>query len=126
MTQSSQRVEHATFPGRFTYSGQWGPGHAGSTWWSDGLATYLSDDVYKNVNLEHENLPQRLEDTELSTTLFQRRFTNWAFFEHMSGSVGTEGILVRAGRENIDPQFENQWHRFNELLSDGIIQTWLY
>jgi hypothetical protein len=104
-----------------TYPGQWTDG-SGLTWWTDGLATYLSDTVQFDANLEHDNLPSRLESSELETTLLQRRFTNWAFFEHMAGSLGTEGILQRVGSTvNLDPAFEDQWHNFNEKLSDGII-----
>ena len=90
-------------------------------WWSDGLATYLSGVVYDDVNLEHEDLPTRLADHELTTPLLERSFTNWVFFEYLDPKIGTEGIfaLIRGLPETLDEAVPEWWHPFNQELTDA-------
>ena len=57
-------------------------------WLVYGLANYLSGVVYPDINLEHENLPGQLASEELSTTMPERSWTNWIFFEHLHPFVG--------------------------------------
>ena len=93
-----------------------------SGWWVDGLATYLSGYVFPEVNLEHEDLPMRLEDHELTTTLTQRRFTNWVFFEHLHPSLGPEGNLsIIFGLPGTMGTYAEFWHHFNEELTDSSV-----
>jgi hypothetical protein len=92
-------------------------------WWSDGLATYLSGVVpeYDDVNLEHDDLPTRLADHELTTPLLERSFTNWVFFEYLHPKIGTDGIfaLIRGLPETLDSAVPEWWHPFNQKLTDA-------
>lgn len=67
-------------------------------WLVYGLANYLSGVVYPTINLEHENLPSRLASEELSTTMPERSWTNWIFFEHLhpfnGGGAGAIDLLA--------------------------------
>jgi hypothetical protein len=90
-------------------------------WWVDGLATYLSGVVYEDVNLEHNNLPQRLAAEELETSLLSRTFTNWVFFEYLHPKVGgAKGVLGTIGNlpGSLNTEIAGQWHPFNEALTD--------
>jgi hypothetical protein len=94
-----------------------------SEWWAQGLAMYLGGSVYPDVNLEHDNLPNRLASWELRTSLFDRHHTNWVFFEHLHPSMGSVGILslmsaVNAGGVNA---LADYWHPFNEQLTDAAV-----
>jgi hypothetical protein len=62
-------------------------------WWTHGLANYLSGVIYDDVNLEHKNLPAKLAQVELSTTLADRSFTNWVLFEYLHGVMGAGAIM---------------------------------
>ncbi len=91
-------------------------------WWVDGMAEFLSGAVYPEVNLEHANLPFQLEDSELDLALFERRSTNWIFFEHLLPSLGINGVLATV-TELPDSMtiLERLWHPFNEALTDSSI-----
>jgi hypothetical protein len=71
---------------------------AGTQWWTRGVVNYLSGYVYPSTNLEHEKLPGELASHELSTTLAERTWTNWIFFEYLHGFLGgPEAILSLLG-----------------------------
>lgn len=91
-------------------------------WWVDGMAEFLSGAVYPEANLEHANLPFQLEDSELDLTLFERRSTNWIFFEHLLPSLGINGVLATVS-ELPDSMaiLDRLWHPFNEALTDSSI-----
>ena len=62
-------------------------------WLAWGLANYLSDYIYPTTNLELQSLPQKLALEELATTVPERGWTNWAFFEFLGGFMGPDGIM---------------------------------
>lgn len=62
-------------------------------WLAWGLANYLSDYIYPTTNLELKSLPQQLALEELATTVPERGWTNWAFFEFLGGFMGPDGIM---------------------------------
>jgi hypothetical protein len=62
-------------------------------WLAYGLANYLSGVVYTTNNLEHENLPGQLAQSELSTTVPDRNWTNWIVFEHFHAFIGPQGVI---------------------------------
>ncbi|MET1002407.1 MAG: hypothetical protein ABWZ15_11400, partial [Acidimicrobiia bacterium] len=75
------------------FAPQVGPGYPTIRWWKDGLAVWLSTVVYSPTNFEWVSLPQQLQRVELSTTLLDRGYTNWLFFEHAGRDLGTTGTL---------------------------------
>lgn len=66
-------------------------------WLVHGLANYLSGFVYTSINLEHQNLPTQLAQTELSTTVPERSWTNWILFEHFHSFIGAPGVVDLVG-----------------------------
>jgi hypothetical protein len=62
-------------------------------WWDEGLADYLSNLVYKTNNLEYTKL-DALSEAELSTTLFDRSYSNWAFFQSLENQADP-GLVMR-------------------------------
>ena len=106
-------------------------------WWSPGLATYLSGVVdhgvddpnmlqYSKVNLEHRAWPNILADWELNTPLLSRWQTNWVFFEFLHSIMakgeevaGVFGLI--GGLPGSLSTFAEQWHPFNEQLTDAQI-----
>ena len=68
-----------------------GPG-AQSKWWSEGMAEYFSNVVYKDVNAEHQ---YKDEFASLSTTtpLTGMSYENFAFFQFMGNRIGPEGVI---------------------------------
>jgi len=62
-------------------------------WLVHGLANYLSGVVYPSTNIEHDKLPDRLAQEELSTTIPDRSWTNWILLEHLHGFIGPGGIM---------------------------------
>ena len=68
-----------------------GPG-SDSKWWSEGMAEYFSNVVYKDVNAEHQ---YKDEFASLSTTrpLTGMSYENFAFFQFMGNRVGPEGVI---------------------------------
>jgi hypothetical protein len=84
----AREMAHCMIPK--TFPAQVKAGHAAIRWWKDGLAIWLSTEVYKAVNLEWVSLPDELAAVELQTTLLDRSFTNWLFFEHTEDIIGFE------------------------------------
>jgi len=68
-------------------------------WRNEGLAEYLSNVVYPENNLEWGNAPQRrsrleaLQPVELTTSLFQRAYSNFLFFQYLANEIGHPGIV---------------------------------
>lgn len=91
----------------------------GRSWWTDGAATYLGGYVFGTDDLEHVNLPTRLESTELGSTLLQRTFTGWVFWERLHSSSSARGIIATLFTldQSLAP-VNAQWHPFNEDLTD--------
>jgi hypothetical protein len=106
-------------------------------WWSPGLATYLSGVVdhgvvdpnmlqYSKVNLEHRGWPNILANWELNTPLLSRWQTNWVFFEFLHSIMATgeevKGVFgLIGGLPGSLSTFAEQWHPFNEQLTDARI-----
>ena len=97
-----------------------------SHWWRIGLGVYLSglprstSVVYADVNWEHV-FSKPLAFEELSTTLMDRKYSNWVLFEYMDPLVdGEEGIFELAGDlpTSIGPFF----HDFERNLTDAQIE----
>ena len=51
-------------------------------WWDEGLANYLSNVVYPDTNAEYVSVAL-LEPEELSSTLFERHYSNSMLFQHL-------------------------------------------
>jgi hypothetical protein len=68
-----------------------GPG-AQSKWWSEGMAEYFRNVVYKEVNAEHQ---YKYEFASLSiiTPLTGMSYENFAFFQFMGNRLGPEGVI---------------------------------
>lgn len=106
-------------------------GPAASKWWVNGLANYLSGYVFPSINIEHKELPQRLAQTELSTVLGDRTWTNWLLFEYLHGFGGAEGnlALIESLPVGGDPfaalaetdGFPEHFHGFARSLTDANI-----
>jgi hypothetical protein len=73
-------------------------------WREEGLAHYLSNLVYPNNNREWGEAPERrstlkiLAENELGSTVLQRAYTNFIFFQYLGNRLGDEGLfaLVRS------------------------------
>ncbi len=104
---------------------------ANTRWWTRGLVNYLSGYVFPSANAEHVKLPQELAGKELSTTLADRSWTNWAFFEHLHSSLGVEGNLATitgfpVGGDHLDAlaafsDIPELFHDFERALTDADI-----
>lgn len=98
-------------------------------WLVFGLADYLSGVVYPSNNLEHANLPDKLASQELSTTVPDRRWTNWILFEHFHSFIGPAGVtdMIRGLPESGDlvealaatPGVPEMYHDLARALSDA-------
>ncbi len=87
-------------------------------WWGSGLGTYLAGVAYPDVNLEHKAYPNILANEELSTTLMERKFTNWALFEFLHPLVGGEkGVIGLV--DNLPSSINSYYHRFAQALTDA-------
>lgn len=69
-------------------------------WWTEGTAHHFSNLVYNDVNLEwdepiRENLTalEQLEQVELSTSLFERSYENFIFFQYLDWHILDDGIF---------------------------------
>jgi hypothetical protein len=98
-------------------------------WWDEGLAEHLSNVVYPTTQFEWR-WTGPLEQAELSTTLFDRAYDNFIFFQHLQWIVGNPGILDVIGSLPGDiagqraalaayPGMGDDYHAFAELMSDG-------
>lgn len=91
----------------------------GEAWAEDGLAWYLGARVYDDVNLEHE-WADDLANEELSTTILDRWYTNWALFEFIHPFLGNEKEVVALGG-GLPESAEDFMHQFYLGLSDANI-----
>lgn len=66
---------------------------ADSDWWVEGTAEYFSNLVYPAVNAEHEWADDfsRRSTTEPLTNM---TYENFAFFQYMGNSIGSEGVIA--------------------------------
>ena len=88
---------------RDTFPGQTAVKLVYTLWREEGLAHYLSNLVYPSNNREWGEPPGRsstleiLAEYELATTLFQRAYSNFIFFQYLGNRLGDEGLfdLVR-------------------------------
>ncbi|MDO8616814.1 MAG: DUF6055 domain-containing protein [Dehalococcoidia bacterium] len=108
--------------------------HEAKRWREEGLADYLSNVVYDKVNFEWNTL-KFLAFQELTTTLFDRSYENFLFFQYLENIVGIDGIfdLVRSlpgfgGRPEQEaalaayPGIDEIYHDFARAMTDGQIQ----
>jgi len=91
-----------------------------STWWGTGMALYLSDVVVPGAGLEQKTHPHILREAELSTTLMERKGTNWALFEFMHTSLQAKGNFEAAPK--LPSSAGAYFHLFNLELTDGEIK----
>jgi hypothetical protein len=68
------------------------PGYQVTAWREEGLAEQLSNLVYPSVDSEWWFLPE-LGLTERSTTIFDRTYTNWVFFQYLGNRLGDPGLI---------------------------------
>ena len=103
-------------------------------WWDEGLAEYLSNTVpaYAANDLEHRDNLDDFNSKELATTVFDRAYENFIFFQQMANSYLNQGLfnLIRSlpdGGGNHDTQAEAMsgfggmsinYHTFVKNLSD--------
>jgi hypothetical protein len=86
-----------------TFPGQTAAKYRYAMWREEGLAHYLSNLVYPSNNREWGEPPQRrstlenLQENELTTTVLQRAYSNFIFFQYLGNRLGNEGLfgLVR-------------------------------
>jgi hypothetical protein len=91
----------------------------GDVWFENGLTWYLGARVYPNVDLEHE-WADDLQNEELSTSILQRSYTNWSFFEFIHPFVGGEEAVL--GLAGDFPQSANDFvHQYYLGLTDANI-----
>jgi hypothetical protein len=104
-------------------------------WREEGLADYLSNVVYEDVNYEWAY--DSLEALELHTTLFDRVYTNSFFFQFLGQNIGDPSIMNlvhglpdsggRTEQENglaSYPDIANIYHEFAQAVSDeSVIDT---
>ncbi|MBI2912936.1 MAG: hypothetical protein HYY03_03350 [Chloroflexi bacterium] len=124
-----------------TFPGQMEVDYEVKKWWEEGLADYLSNVAYPDVNQEWGPPPERrailnaISSFELSTTLFDRAYTNWIFFQYLYHEIGNEGIfkLIKTlpdsgGRADQEaaladyPNIDRMYHEFAKALTDGRVQ----
>jgi hypothetical protein len=99
-------------------------------WWDEGLAEYLSNVVYPENNAEWKLL-LTLSAWELASTPFERAYTNFAFFQHLSnhvGTLGTLGLIQSLGTSSTEaayatkvaayPNMDSIYHDFARRLTD--------
>ncbi len=91
----------------------------GEVWAEDGLAWYLGARVYDDVNVEHD-WADDLANEELSTTILDRWYTNWALFEFIHPFFGNEPEVVALGG-NLPESADDFMHQFYLGLSDANI-----
>ena len=69
-------------------------------WREEGLAEYLSNWAYPGNNLEWGAAPQRssalldLQSRELATTVLERDYANFLFFQYLANRIGNGGIIT--------------------------------
>jgi hypothetical protein len=91
----------------------------GDVWAEDGLAWYLGARVFDDVNLEHE-WADDLENEELSTSIVDRRYTNWSLLEFIHPFLGSEQAVFALAGEL--PESANDFmHQYYLGLSDSNI-----
>jgi hypothetical protein len=73
------------------------PDPAVTAWREEGLAEYMSNDVYPENDLESREFLAPFADQELDTTVVKRAYQNFIFFQFLYWEIGNEGIfnLVR-------------------------------
>ncbi|MEX2548478.1 MAG: hypothetical protein WD830_11945 [Chloroflexota bacterium] len=103
-------------------------------WREEGLADHLSDLVYPSNNLEWKFLPT-LKAQELSTSLLDRAYTNFLWFQYLANRLGRGRLLELIGSlptsggrtEQADamaawPDVEALYHDFVRRYTDGTIR----
>jgi hypothetical protein len=116
------------------YPAQAGVGRKVRKWWTEGLADYWSNWVYPDVNLEWDSL-ETLQSRELATTVVERDYDNFAFFQHLANVVGNQGIIdlvhslhtfgsraAQAAKLSEYGDMATIYHDFVEALSDRTLR----
>jgi hypothetical protein len=74
--------------------------HEYTAWREEGLANYLSNLVYPDNNIEWGEPPARrsslliLAESELTSTILERAYTNSIFFQYLGNRLGDEGLFA--------------------------------
>jgi hypothetical protein len=105
-------------------------------WREEGLANYLSNVIYPTHNWEWGSL-DALAQYELTTTLFDRAYSNFLFFQYLGQRVGNTGIFaivetlpgswVGAGLVDQQialaayPRMDEMYHDFAKAMTDGTV-----
>ena len=84
--------------------------------WSDGLAAYLGGVVFPNVDLEHDHA-STLRDTELATSLLDRKHANWSLFEYLHPILGAQGSFDSV--PGLPESASDYFHQYVLALSDA-------
>ncbi|MEM7437504.1 MAG: DUF6055 domain-containing protein [Myxococcota bacterium] len=119
-----------------TWTSQHMIGYDTIKWHFEGAAEYWSNLVYPATNLEWDQLP-KLFQNELVSTIHNRSYENFAFFQYLGNVIGSEGLdtLIRGlpddpttnivdQREGLAdyPNMEQLFHDYTQALTDGVIQ----
>lgn len=103
-------------------------------WREEGLADYMANLVYPDNNEEWHSLIA-LEAGELKSTLMDRSYTNFIWFQHLANATGNDGMFkviealpVSGGRgeqeaalANARSDMSDLFHRFAEMMTDETI-----
>lgn len=117
-----------------TFSSQYTAGPE-KKWWDEGLAEYLSNTVneeYATNDLEIRDNLDEFNSVELSTTLLDRAYDNFIFFQQLAHFYGNEGIFAlisklpsdggtRAEQEKALAGYrdlDDKYHEFVENVTD--------
>ncbi|HET6379784.1 MAG TPA: hypothetical protein VFH63_01950 [candidate division Zixibacteria bacterium] len=68
-------------------------GYTLTKWWEEGVAEYLSNVVYSMVDDEWRRWLPELVDTEQAAGLLARAYDNFAWFQEVATTRGTDGVL---------------------------------
>ncbi len=104
-------------------------------WREEGLADYLSNVAYPTNNHEWDKLAL-LEAAELRTTLLERSYDNFIWFQHLANTIGHEGLFAliealpesgdlgdqEAALANARPDIGDTYQEFAQALTDQDIE----
>lgn len=123
-----------TFPGQNSVDYQF------AKWREEGLADYMANVVYPDVNREWGKEPEfrsqltGLAIYELNTTIFDRAYTNFIFFQYLANIIGDTGIMGLVASLPVSggagdqiaalanyPGMDELYHDFSRAMTDGTV-----
>lgn len=117
-----------------TFSKQYQVINEFKSWWDEGLADYLSNVAYPTNNIEWRWL-DTLAEEELTTSVFDRSYENFLFFQYLYHVIGNDGIKAvieslpsAGGRPEQEaalaayPGMDEMYHDFARAMTDGQIE----